>query len=186
VSLWLITPAGAAADEPSAGARKVGSFQVFATAFVGDGIRFNNPYRLAAVLGSDARSLSRTAAYGDLGAAIAFGDPAHVTNGISLRASMALEGVHQAVWTASYLIFRRASAWAVYARAGLPIVVSPDVTWGFEGAAGSVWFARAGMGIAAELLGDVFYGAGTREVATPAYPVLSAQAGIWLSWEAMP
>jgi len=49
-----------------------------------------------------------------------------------------------------------------------------------------VWFVRAGVGLAAELVGDVFYGAGTREVATPAYPVLSAQGGLWLSWEAMP
>jgi hypothetical protein len=45
---------------------------------------------------------------------------------------------------------------------------------------------RAGLGLAAELVGDVFYGAGTREVATPAYPVLSAQAGLWLSWEVLP
>jgi hypothetical protein len=32
----------------------------------------------------------------------------------------------------------------------------------------------------------VFYGAGTRDAATPTYPVLSAQGGLFLSWEAMP
>jgi hypothetical protein len=32
----------------------------------------------------------------------------------------------------------------------------------------------------------VFYGAGTREVAEPVYPVLSAQGGLWLSWQALP
>jgi hypothetical protein len=68
----------------------------------------------------------------------------------------------------------------------VPIVLTPDTTFGMEGAAGGVWFVRAGIGLAAELVGDVFYGAGTREVETPAYPVLSAQAGLWLSWEVLP
>jgi hypothetical protein len=65
-------------------------------------------------------------------------------------------------------------------------VLTPDVTYGVEGGAGGIWFARAGLGAVAELVGDVFYGAGTREVATPAYPVLSLQVGLWLSLEAMP
>jgi len=64
-------------------------------------------------------------------------------------------------------------------------VLTPDTTWGLEAAAGGIWFARAGVGVAAELVGDLFYGAGTREVAHPAYPILSAQAGLWLSWEAL-
>jgi hypothetical protein len=80
----------------------------------------------------------------------------------------------------------RWGAWGAYGRAGVPLVLTPDVTWGLEGAAGGLWFARAGVGLVAELVGDLFYGAGTREVAVPAYPVLSAQAGLWLSWEAMP
>ena len=40
--------------------------------------------------------------------------------------------------------------------------------------------------VAAEIVGDVFYGAGTREVATPAYPVLSAQLGLVLAVEVLP
>jgi hypothetical protein len=163
-----------------------GWFDVSATAYVGDGLRFNNPYRLATVLGSQAQSLSRTAGYADLGAAIMLGSPGFFAHGLALRTSFSLEGVRQAVVTPSYLALHRWGAWAVTARAGFPYVVSPDATWGFEGAAGAVWFARAGIGLAAELVGDIFYGAGTREVATPAYPVLSAQGGVWLSWEAMP
>ena len=159
---------------------------VFATGFVGDGLRFNNPYRLATVLGSQAQSLSRTAAYGDLGAAAVFGDTSAIAHGVALRASFALEGVQQAVLTPAYLAVHRWGPWGVYGRAGIPLVLTPDLTWGLEAGAGAVWFARAGIGVAAELVGDVFYGAGTREVATPAYPVLSAQAGLWLSWEAMP
>jgi hypothetical protein len=186
VSLLLTTHARALADEPSASGRKPGSIDVFATAFIGDGLRFNNPFRLATVLGSDARSISRIAGYADVGAAVAVGDPTALANGIALRASIALEGTPQSVLTPSYLLLRRFGQWAAYARAGVPIVLSPDTTWGFEGAAGGVWFIRGGIGMAAELVGDVFYGAGTREVATPAYPVLSAQGGLWLSWEAMP
>jgi hypothetical protein len=159
---------------------------VFATGFAGDGLRFNNPYRLSSVLGADARSLSRTAAYADLGAAVALGDPAALTHGVAVRLSYSLEGVSQAVVTPSYLVMRRFGDWGAYGRAGIGVVVTPRATWGIEAGAGAVWFIRAGVGVAAELVGDVFYGAGTREVGTPAYPVLSAQAGVWLSWESMP
>jgi hypothetical protein len=186
---WLASPwsrPARAADEGIASVHHGPPVDVFATAFVGDGLRFNNPYRLSTVLGSDARSLSRTAPYADLGVALALGDQSHAAHGVSLRASIALAGVPQAVATPSYLLFRRWTAWAAYGRVGVPVVLSPDTTWGVEGAGGGVWFPRAGLGIAAELVGDLFYGAGTREVATPAYPVLSAQAGLWLSWEALP
>ena len=158
--------------------------QLQATAFVGDGLRFNNPYRLATPLGSSAESVSRTAAYADVGIAAAFG--AAFAHGAALRASFALEGVRQAVLTPSYLAWRRWSAWALYGRAGIPVVLSPQTTWGLEAGVGGVWFARAGLGVAAELVGDVFYGAGTREVARPAYPVLSAQLGILGTYEVLP
>jgi hypothetical protein len=180
-------PAGAAAAEDASPiARKPGSVDIFATAFIGDGLRFNNPYRLAKVLGQNARSLSRTATYTDVGAAFALGDPTSGASGMALRVSAALEGVPQAALTPSYLLFRRFSYWAAYARAGAAIILSPDTTWGFEGAAGGIWFARAGIGIVAELVGDVFFGAATREAGSPTYPVLSGQGGLWLSWEALP
>jgi len=188
ISLALSLPATAnAADESYAPTdRKGGWFDLFGTAFVGDGLRFNNPYRLATVLGSQAQSLSRTAAYTDLGGTILIGNPAFLAHGLVLRVSLALEGVPQAVLAPSYMVLHRTGPWAVYGRAGAPIVLTPDTTFGIEGAAGGVWFVRAGIGLAAELVGDVFYGAGTREVAAPAYPVLSAQGGLWLSWEVLP
>jgi hypothetical protein len=180
------TAARAAEGDSRPDERKAGWADLSATAFVGDGLRFNNPYRLTTVLGSQAQSLSRTAAYVDLGGALLFGDPAWIAHGLSVRVSTALEGIPQAVMTASYEAMHRWGPWGAYARAGHPLVLGPDSTWGFEGGLGGVWFVRAGMGIAAELVGDLFYGAGTREVATPAYPVLSAQAGLVLSWEVMP
>jgi hypothetical protein len=175
----------AAGGEGAQDAVDTGWAGLFATAFVGDGLRFNNPYRLATVLGSQAQSLSRTAAYADVGAAMAFGDPTTLAHGLALRVSAAVEGVPQAVMTPAYLALHRWGPWGAYARAGLPVVLTPEPTWGFEGGLGGIWFARAGLGLAAELVGDVFYGAGTRDVATPAYPVLSAQGGLFLSWEAM-
>ena len=187
-SLTLSLPMAAnAADESYAPTeRKWGWFDLFATAFVGDGLRFNNPYRLATVLGSQAQSLSRTAAYADLGGAVLVGNPEFLAHGLVLRASLALEGVSQAVLAPSYMVLRRFGPWAAYGRAGVPIVLSPDTTFGVEGGAGGVWFVRAGIGLAVELVGDLFYGAGTREVATTTYPVLSAQGGLWLSWEVLP
>ena len=167
-------------------ARKGGWVDVFATAFVGDGLRFNNPYRLSTVLGSNAESLSRTATYADVGAALVLGDPLTLAHGLSLRVSIAMEGVPQGVMTPAYLVFHRWGPWGVYGRAGAAIVLTPDTTWGFEGAAGGVWFPLAGVGIAAELVGDVFYGAGTHDVEVATYPVLSAEGGLWLSWEALP
>jgi hypothetical protein len=157
-----------------------------ATSFVGDGLRFNNPYRLSTVLGSSAESLSRTAAYVDLGGALLLGDPAAIAHGLAVRASIALEGIPQTVLTPSYLALHRWGPWGAYGRAGPTLVLTPDTTWGLEGAAGGMWFPFAGVGLVAELVGDVFYGAGTRDVQVATYPVLSAQAGLWLSWEALP
>lgn len=189
VALVALTSSGEArADEESHAptARKSGWVDVFATAFVGDGLRFNNPYRLSTILGSDAQSLSRTAVYADLGGALVLGDPLTLAHGLSLRASISMEGVPQAVMTPAYLAFHRWGPWSVYGRVGPSIVLTPDTTWGIEGGAGGVWFPRAGIGLAAELVGDLFYGAGTHDVQVATYPVMSAQAGLWLSWEALP
>jgi hypothetical protein len=168
------------------GPKKEGWADVVFTAFGGDGIRFNNPYRLATVLGSQAQSLSRTAAYADTGLALLLSDPTRLTAGFAVRFSLALEGIQQAIMTPAFLLLHRWSEWGFYGRAGVPLVANPDVTWGLEGGVGAIWFVTAGIGVAAELVGDVFYGAGTREVATPAYPVLSGQGGLWLSWEHLP
>ena len=197
---FVASPAGADEDAPAAAAppepapaqkvapqrTKSGYFQLFATTFLGDGLRFNNPYRLATPLGSTAESVSRTAAYVDLGLAATIGPPTGFQHGLAARVSLAIEGVPQSVFAPSYLLWRRWRSWAAYGRASVPIVLTPDTTVGFEGGVGGVWFVRGGIGVTAELVGDVFYGAGTREVATPAYPVLSMQVGLTIAYEVLP
>ena len=194
-SAWVALLAALSALVPERAARAAGvapdatrdgDVELVATSFVGDGLRFNNPYRLATPLGSTAESISRTATYADLGIGVVLGDPIGVRSGGALRMSVALEGVPQAVMTPSYLLWRRWRAWGAYGRLGVPVVLTPEVTWGVEVGAAAVWFVRGGVGIAGEVTGDLFYGAGTREVATPAYPVLSAQLGLVIDYEAFP
>ena len=171
-------------EEPFA--TKPGYTQLFFTTFLGDGLRFNNPYRLAAPLGNDAQSLSRTAPYVDIGLAATFGNPLGLQHGAALRTSVAVHGVGQVVMTPSYLGWRRWRSLALYGRAGVPLVLTPGVTWGFETGLGATWFFLGGFGVAAEVVGDVFYGAGTREKATTTYPVLSGQLGFVVAYEVLP
>jgi hypothetical protein len=195
VAAWLCVAGPSAAQEESAPARasrpdpfatKPGYSQLFATAFTGTGLRFNNPYRLATVLGEDAESVSRTAAYVDLGLGATFGNPLGLQHGVALRTSMAVEGVGQTVMTPSYLAYRRWGALAAYGRAGVPFVLTPDVTWGLEAGAGGAFYFLGGFALAAEIIGDLFYGAGTREVRAAAYPVLSGQLGLLVAYEVLP
>jgi len=159
---------------------------VHAAAFYGDGLRFNDPFRLATVLGSSAEEVSRTASYVDLAASITLGDPRKFQPGFSLHVSLALEGVQQTVVTPSFVLYRRFRDVAAYARAGTPIIATPETAWGIEGALGGIWFVRGGIGLVAEIVGDLFYGAGTREVSAAAYPVLSGQIGVTIAWEVIP
>jgi hypothetical protein len=165
---------------------KAGYAQILATAFVGEGVRFNNPYRLATPLGNDAESLSRTAPYVELGLAMTFGNPLGLQHGGALRTSIATQGVGQVVMAPSYLAWRRWTAFAVHARFATPLVITPAVTWGLEAAAGATWFPIGGIGLTGELVGDIFYGAGTRERATVTYPVVSGQIGVVVAYEVFP
>jgi hypothetical protein len=180
------SPADKPAAEPDPFRTKPGYVQLFATTFVGEGLRFNNPYRLATPLGDGAESVSLTAPYVDIGLAATFGNPLGLQHGGALRTTAALQGVGQVVMTPSYLAFRRWRSLALYGRAGVPIVATPDVTWGLEAGLGGTWFFLGGIGVAAEVVGDVFYGAGTREKATVTYPVLSGQLGLVLAYEVLP
>jgi hypothetical protein len=171
-------------EEPFA--TKPGYAQFFASTMAGAGLRFNNPYRLATPLGDDAESVSRTAAYFDLGLAMTVGDPLGFQHGAALRTSIALEGVGQVVMAPSYFLWRRKGAFAGFGRAGAAFVASPDLTWGLEGALGGVFFVLGGLGVVAEIVGDIFYGTGTREVATATYPVLSGQLGLMGTYEVLP
>jgi hypothetical protein len=172
--------------EPDPFRTRPGYVQLFLTTFFGDGLRFNNPYRLSTPLGSDAESVSRTAPYIDIGLGATFGNPLGFQHGATLRTSAALSGVGQVVMTPSYLGYRRWSSLALYGRAGIPIVVTPDATWGLEAGLGATWYILGGIGVAAEMVGDVFYGAGTRDKATVTYPVLSGQLGFVVAYEVLP
>ena len=172
--------------EPNPLATKPGYVQLFFTSFLGDGFRFNNPYRLATPLGVDAESVSRTASYVDIGIAATFGHPLGIQHGAALRTSVALAGVGQVVMTPSYLAWKRWRALAVYGRAGTPIVLTPDTTWGLEAGLGATYFFLGGIGVAAEVVGDVFYGAGTVQHSVTTYPVLSGQLGFVLAYEVLP
>jgi len=172
--------------EPDPFRSKPGYLQIFATSFIGDGLRFNNPYRLATPLGDDAESVSRTAPYLDIGLAATFGNPLGVQHGGALRTSGALSGVGQVVMTPSYLAWRRWRSLALYGRVGTPVVITPALTWGLEAGLGATWFFLGGIGVAAEMVGDLFYGAGTREKAVVTYPVLSGQLGLVIAYEVLP
>jgi hypothetical protein len=175
-----------ARTEPDPFRTKPGYAQLFLTSFFGDGLRFNNPYRLATPLGSDAESLSRTAPYIDVGIAATFGHPLGLQHGAALRTSVAVHGVGQVVMAPSYLAWRRWRSVALYGRAGVPVVVTPEVTWGLEAALGATWFFLGGFGFAAEAVGDVFYGAGTADRSATTYPVLSGQLGFVVAYEVLP
>lgn len=167
-------------------ATKPGYVQLFATGFVGTGFRFNNPYRLSTPLGDSAESVSRTATYVDLGLAATFGDPLGLQHGVSFRTTAAVEGVGQVIVTPSYFAYRRWRSLAAYGRAGIPVVLTPDVTWGLEAGVGGAWYFLGGIGLAGEIVGDIYYGTGTADVGTATYPVLSGQLGLIFSYEAFP
>jgi hypothetical protein len=59
-------------------------------------------------------------------------------------------------------------------------------TVGAGGTAGSAVFVTAGTAVTAELIGNLFYGAATKETGYPVYPVLSLQLGLLLDQEVLP
>ena len=147
--------------------RILGSFEI------GRGVRFNNPYRLATQLGEDARSVSLTATYADLGLGLAFGPPDGLQHGAAVHAS--------------YLVaYRGPRAFMVYGRLGPSFVLTPDPTIGGEVAGGFAWFLTGKIAIAGELVFDLYYGAGTYDVGIATYPILSGQLGLLIDHEILP
>ena len=150
----------------------------------GRGLRFNNPYRLERVLGDSPESLSLSATYLDFSLGVAQGDPMGVQHGVSAHLSTALTGIRQEVLTPSYrFLFRPASSWLWTGRLGVPLVLEPDVTAGVELGAGGVWHFLAGLGVYAELIGSVFFGAATLDKDRTTIPMLSGQLGLWADYE---
>ena len=160
--------------------------RTFATIGGGVGLRFNNPYRLEHQLGDSAEGLSSTAPYLDLGVGATFGDPYGWQHGATIRWDRAMTGVSQSVITPSYVLLRRWIAFEAWGRFGFPIVLDPNANVGTELAAGGAWFFTAGVGVGAELIGDLFFGAATPDKKNPAYPVLSGQLGLLVEWERLP
>ena len=160
---------------------------VASTVMFGDGLRFNNPYRLAHQLGERGESLSLTAPYVDFAIVVASGRPTGLVHGGRLGWSVAMAGVPQSTVTPAYLAALRPSGhWLLYAWLGIPFLTAPDLNAGAELALGGTYFVRAGIGATAALVADAFYGAGTREPRAAFYPVLSAQLGISINYEVLP
>jgi hypothetical protein len=159
----------------------------FSEVMIGRGLRFNNPFRLAEVLGDDAESLSLTATYLDLGAGMLFGPPDSLQHGGVVSLSIALEGVAQEVLSLSYATgLRLDEAWSIRARAGVPLVLEPDFNAGAELGAGAAYLFTGGVGLTAELVGSWFYGAAVWDRGATAIPLLSLELGLFLDYEVLP
>jgi hypothetical protein len=153
----------------------------------GGGFRFNNPYRLATQLGQTAASVSATAPFTTLSAALAFGRPDGLGHGGYLGLSFALSGVSQAVLAPGYiLVYRGPGRLLGYGRAAPAFVLSPDTNVGAEVACGAAFFLTGGLGLALDVAGNLFYGASTWEKKYPVYPVLSASLGVLVDVELLP
>lgn len=156
----------------------------FGSLALGRGLRFNNPYRLERVLGDSPESLSLSATYLDFSLGVAQGDPTGLQHGVSAHLSTALTGIRQEVLTPSYrLLFRPTSRWLWSGRLGIPLVLEPDVSAGVELGASGVWHFLAGLGIYAELIGSLFFGAATLDEDRSTIPMLSGQLGLWVDYE---
>jgi hypothetical protein len=146
---------------------------------IGRGLRFNNPYRLATPLGESAESISLSASYLELSAAVLRELSGGFRHGGSLSGAFALQGIEQLGVTPSYLLeLQYHPRAAARARIGVPFVVAPDATAGLEAAIGQSLEIAWGIGVLAELVGSVFFGAATEETAITTIPMLSLQLGL--------
>lgn len=201
VALSLCTAAGAAkgdgaADElaPETEARferlsraRSGYGRIGLGGGVGRGLRFNNPYRLRTQLGDTGESLSLTATYLDTAVTMSFGDPDGWQHGGSLHLSFALEGIAQQAMSLGYqLSYVAWRPWIVHARLGPSLLTTPTTNLGGELALGAAFMVTGVLGITAELVGDIFYGAGTEAARYTVYPILAGQLGIVADLEVLP
>ncbi len=171
---------------PSPFADKPGYVHFYGSILGGTGLRFNNPYRLATPLGSDAQSLSRTNAYVDVGLGATFGPALGFQHGLTLRTSVSVQGVRELMLAPTYVLYRRHRAFAAYGRLGPSFALAPTLNVGGEAGVGGIWFPRGGIGLVAEGVFNLFYGAATPESLRPAYPVLSGQFGVQFDIEVLP
>lgn len=160
----------------------------FGSLSLGKGLRFNNPYRLATPLGDTPESVSLSAAYYDLGLGLVYGPARGLAHGAVLHLSIAAQGIPQEVLSVSYTALERLDNGRILllGRAGMPIVLSPDLSAGLEAAVGSAYMITAGLGVQAELIGSLFYGAATQDRSITTIPMLSAQLGLFIDYEVLP
>jgi hypothetical protein len=162
-------------------------WHTFGSLSFGDGIRFNNPYRLSTELGSSAESLSLTAGYFDIGIGAVRGALDGLAHGAVLHLSIAAQGIPQEVLSLSYIALDRLGSGRtmLYARAGVPLILQPDLSGGLEAAFGGAFMITSGIGVQGELIGDVYYGAATLDHSVSTIPVLSAQLGVFFDYEVL-
>jgi hypothetical protein len=167
--------------------RPAGYARLFGTLAFGEGLRFNNPFRLSTELGSTGQSVSLTASYVDFGLAMTFGKPDGIQYGAALHFSSATSGISQQVLIPSAIaVYRGPHRVMEYLRLGPAIILDPDANVGPELAAGFAFFLTSKIAVAGDVIGDLFYGAGTRQVRYAAYPILSGQLGILVDNEWLP
>ena len=163
-------------------------FHPFGSLGLGKGLRFNNPYRLATPLGDTPESLSSTATYYDIGFGVVRGPARGLAHGAVLHLSIAAQGIPQEVLSLSYIALDRVGdgRFLLFGRAGIPVILEPDVGGGLETAFGAAFMISAGLGVQSELAGSLFYGAGTQDRSVTTIPVLSAQLGLFVDYEVLP
>jgi hypothetical protein len=159
----------------------------FGSLALGDGLRFNNPYRLATPLGKSPESLSLTAAYFDLGLGAVRGPPDGLGHGAVVHLSVAAQGIPQEVLSFSYIGLERVGngRTILFGRFGIPIILQPDLSGGLETAFGAAFMISAGIGVQSELVGSLYYGAGTLDRSVTTIPVVSGELGVFFDYEVL-
>lgn len=151
---------------------------------IGRGLRFNNPFRLATSLGGTPESVSLSATYLDLTLGALWAETLGLQHGVGLSGVVAIDGIGQLGLTPSYLLQGGVSSTIeLRGRLGVPIVVAPDTTLGLEAAFGSLVAVGYGLGVTAEVVGNLFFGAATEERSVTTIPMLSLQVGLFFEHE---
>jgi hypothetical protein len=152
---------------------------VFGAVAAGRGLRFNNPYRLATPLGDTARSVSLSATYVDVAVGALMDGSFGGKHGAALSLQAALDGIDQFGVTPSYVLELGVLSWAALrGRVGVPVVILPDTLPGLEAGVASVFNVGLGLGVSAELIGSLFFGAATEDSSVTTIPMLSLQLGL--------
>jgi hypothetical protein len=169
----------AQAEAPAPAAPAVRAVHVLAALSLGRGLRFNNPFRLATPLGATAESVSASATYLDAGVAVLLPVAARLEHGAALDALLALDGIGQLGVTPSYLLhFAATRRLGLHGRLGIPLVVAPDASLGLEAAVGPHVPIAYGLGMTAEVVGSVYFGAATEQNGVTTIPMLALQLGV--------